>query len=82
MTMAKIYHIDRKVWQLGYFYEKAKWQLSFAFLPHRCFITKKLIWLKYGYKGCAHYRRENTFVPEYRWHDKSQHLIWLLKGKQ
>lgn len=81
MMTAQIYHTNDSIWRTGLFYSKATWTLSFAFLPKKCNITKKVIWLKYAYKGTALIRRADDLVPEVKWHTKAEHLIWLLKGK-
>ena len=57
------------------------WQLKFAWLPQRCHITNRVIWLEYAYKGTVRFRNGDiTFDHEHRWHDKAEHLIWKLKG--
>jgi len=62
------------------FYNRAEWSMKFAILPHRCNITKKIIWLQSAYQGCAGYPGQVNVVYEYRWHDRHEHLIWILKG--
>ena len=65
---------------LCHFYLKAQWELKFAFLPKRCAITKRLIWLEYAYCGTALWRSGDwDFVREVYWHSKDEHLIWELK---
>jgi hypothetical protein len=61
------------------FYNKAVWKLSFAFLPRRCAISNKRIWLKYGYEGIATTYYRGTADTETRWHDKIEHIIFQLK---
>jgi hypothetical protein len=63
------------------FYSKAKWQRSFAWMPHRCIISGRIIWLKYGYLGTDTYIGPGKeLVSEYNWHTVEEHLIWCLKN--
>jgi len=63
-----------------YFYKIATWTKEFAWLPHRCMLTKKYIWLKYAYRGKASYRVEdNLILNEHKWHDYTEHIIWELQ---
>jgi hypothetical protein len=57
-----------------------KWKYSFAFLPKKCRLSNKTIWLEYAYKG------KYTFVgphdgmlSETYWHKTDEHLIWEFK---
>ena len=62
------------------FHKTAIWTKQFAWLPHRCELTKKIIWLQLAYQGRAGYGDPSEAVYEYRWHDRHEHLIWVLKG--
>ena len=62
------------------FYGRAQWSMNFAILPHRCNITKKIIWLQYAYCGVATWTGPGDNAVEIRWHDRHEHLIWVLKG--
>jgi hypothetical protein len=62
-----------------FFYKMATWTEQFAWWPHRCELTKKIIWLQRAY--CGHVRWFGYMLTaEYRWHDRHEHLIWVLKG--
>jgi hypothetical protein len=61
------------------FHKTAIWTRQFAWLPHRCELTKKIIWLQSAYQGRAGYGDPNEAVYEYRWHDYNEHIIWELK---
>jgi len=62
------------------FHKTATWTKDFAWLPHRCMLTKKIIWLKNAYKGTAIYGfYDNVTTTEYGWHDKHEHIIWELQ---
>ena len=62
------------------FYIRAKWRLKFAWMPHRCVISGKVIWLQDGYIGEARWMGPGEDVVEYNWHTKEEHLIWRLKN--
>jgi hypothetical protein len=62
------------------FYDRAAWELSFAWFPHRCEITNRLIWLTRAYQGTRIITGPGEPVVEQRWHNKHQHLLWCLKG--
>jgi hypothetical protein len=62
------------------FYGRAWWSMKLAILPHRCSITKKIIWLQYAYCGIAMWTGPGDNAVEIRWHDRHEHLIWVLKG--
>jgi hypothetical protein len=62
-----------------FFYKMATWTLEFAWLPHRCDVTRQIIWLQHAYRGCVKWS-DNWITTEYRWHDRHEHLIWVLKG--
>jgi len=62
------------------FYDHAEWSMKFVILPHRCDITKKIIWLQYAYCGVAIWTGPGDDAVEIRWHDRHEHLIWTLKG--
>jgi hypothetical protein len=55
------------------------WQYRFAWLPHRCELSGRLIWLERAYRGTACHRCDVTFVYEHRWHSTIDHLVWVLK---
>lgn len=63
------------------FYKKAVWYLQFAWVPKRCGITYRLIWLKWAYKGTAMWTGPGSPIFEYRWIAKEQFLFARLKGK-
>lgn len=62
------------------FYSKVNWDRKFSWLPHRCQLTDKILWLQMAIRGTSVYHGSpgNPFV-EHRWHDSREHLIWLLK---
>ena len=53
------------------------WRVKFCWWPERCSISHRRLWLRFAYYGC----RTNYYRPiiEYAWHDKVEHLIWMLK---
>jgi hypothetical protein len=61
------------------FYNRAQWSMKFTILPHRCDITKKIIWLQYAYYGIAIWTGPGDDAVETRWHSKLEHIIFQLK---
>ena len=55
------------------------WENAFAWLPHRCHLSNRWIWLQYAYVGTACHRCGDHFIYEHRWRHAHEHLIWLLK---
>jgi hypothetical protein len=64
---------------IEYFYHRARWKLCFAWLPHRCALTNKLIWLTKAYQGTAVWTGPGDPIAEIRWHRINHHLIFQLK---
>jgi hypothetical protein len=62
------------------FHARAKWTMEFAWLPHCCDITQRIIWLEFAYRGRAVWTGPGDDAVETRWHDRHEHLIWTLKG--
>ena len=62
------------------FRDRAQWTEEFAWLPHRCDITKRIIWLQWAYRGRAVWTGPGDDAVETRWHDRHEHLIYTLKG--
>jgi len=62
------------------FYRKAFWELKFSWLPHKCALSNKLIWLEYAYRGVAGWSGPGEPAYQYKWHSSTEHLIWKLKG--
>lgn len=57
------------------------WELTVAWLPKRCDLTGRRIWLKEAWRGTGVLTGPGESIIEHRWHDKDEHLIFLLKGK-
>ena len=56
------------------------WRMAFAWLPHRCDLTHRRIWLEYAYCATFMYTGPGEPVYEKIWRDRNEHLIDLLKG--
>jgi hypothetical protein len=65
------------------FYQRSKWSRSFAWLPHRCLLSNRLIWFRFGMCGLASYWGPDGMYPrvvECHWHDCIEHAQWVLEG--
>jgi hypothetical protein len=59
-----------------YFYRNATWTLKRCWFTRFCELTGRNLWLRKAYLGQVMY----DGYPLHRWHDRHQHLLWLLKG--
>jgi hypothetical protein len=70
----------------NWFYKRADWQWTFAWLPHRCDRTGQLIWLKYAYCGTVRYEHlvermsDKPLTMERRWVTTEEWIVSQLKG--
>ena len=62
------------------FYNHARWRLAFAWLPHRCDKSNRIIWLEMAYLGTAVWYGPGTPTYETHWMTKEEYLIWQLKN--
>ena len=63
-----------------HFYEKMiGTEYKFVWLPQRCDLSGKRIWLKKGYRLTRLITGPGDTIFEHRWHDKNEHIIWKLK---
>jgi hypothetical protein len=51
------------------------WKLQFAWQPHRCHVSNKLIWLTWAYCGTSQYIINTPVI----WMTKVEYLIKCLK---
>lgn len=63
----------------GFRWSYDNWQLEFAWLPHRCNLSDRFIWLKFAYCGRAEMLIRTDESTPVRWHTVTEHLTWLLK---
>jgi len=61
------------------FYRKAIWREQFAWMPRRCNLSNKRIWLKKCMMGVAMWTGPGEPVFEFKWHDMKEHVFWMLK---
>ena len=54
--------------------------LRFAWLPQRCYLSNKLLWLKFAYRRVAMWTGPGDPVFEYRWYHRAEYLVGKLKG--
>lgn len=59
---------------------RISWRLKFSWLPQRCNLSNKLIWLKYCYQGREIITGPGEPVVNQYWHEKNEHIIWMLKN--
>lgn len=55
-------------------------EYEISFLPRRCHLSSKLIWLKFGYKQIAIWTGPGEDLYECRWYNKDEFLIAKIKG--
>lgn len=56
----------------------AIWKWTFAWLPHKCELSGKTIWLKYAYQGKLFFGNDKKPL-DVRWRTTDEHLLYLLK---
>jgi hypothetical protein len=61
------------------FYRKVIWREQFAWIPRRCNLSNKRIWLKKCMMGVAMWTGPGDPVFEFKWHDMKEHLFWMIK---
>jgi hypothetical protein len=61
------------------FYEYAEWDTMFAWLPVRCDLTGKRIWLKEVDRATSMFTGPGDPIIEQRYHERKEHLLWILK---
>ena len=57
------------------------WNLKLCWFPKKCFLSQKNIWWKYAYYGENLITGPGEPILEQYWIEKSEFLIWNLKGK-
>jgi hypothetical protein len=53
-------------------------EFKFSWFPEKCHLSGKRIWLKRGYRLTRILTGPGDPIFIYRWHDKNEHLIWML----
>lgn len=61
------------------FYRKAIWVERFAWIPRRCNITGRRLWLTKTMMGVAMWAGTSEQIFKFKWHDYKEHTLWLLK---
>ena len=62
----------------AYFDDNAIWSWQFAWLPHRCELSNKFIWLSYAYRGVVT-MNDYPEPVQVRWRTTDEHLLYLIK---
>lgn len=60
----------------------SKWELKFNFLPRRCRLSNKLLWLTYSYKGIYMLTGPGDTIFDKCYIEKSHFILWNLRGKK
>lgn len=56
-------------------------ELKFTFIPRRCHVSGKRLWLTYAYRRTAMWTGPGDPIFEHRWYDKIEFIIERLKEK-
>jgi hypothetical protein len=74
---------SRRYWGQNYdhFERVAAWGEEFFWLPKRCYVTKKLLWLVTAYRGVAMYTGPGEAVVEFRFYSKESFMMKALRGE-
>ncbi len=56
-------------------------EYTFAWLPQKCHITGKRLWLEKAYRQTAMIMGPGDAIFDFRWYDKTEFLIARLKGQ-
>jgi hypothetical protein len=78
MLMPSDMSVQRRIDQA--FWNRAQWDLKFAWRPKRCEFSGQWIWFKLAYRGTAVYTGPGQAVYEYRWTTREEYLVAKLKG--
>lgn len=55
-------------------------EYKFVWLPQKCHITSKKLWLENAYKQTAMWTGPGDSIFEYRWYDRDEFVIARIKG--
>jgi len=58
------------------------WELMFSWLPRKCYLSGKQLFARHAYKGTRIITGPGLPVIEHYWLDKTEFLIWNLKGRK
>jgi len=56
-------------------------EIKFTYLPKRCYITGKWLWLKKAVRKVALWTGPGDSIFEYRWYDKDEYLFYKLRSE-
>ena len=70
------------VWEFitGPSLRRATWELCFAWRPHVCELSRKVIWLQTAYRGTRVITGPGTPVVERYWLTSAEFVLWRLKN--
>lgn len=64
----------------SWYWRRADWGLSFAWLPHRCAVSNRLIWLERAYHGQQVITGPGSDVVLHWWMTKEEFMVNRIKG--
>jgi len=77
---------QENIWTNQWFYNNAKWQLKFVWLPVRCDKSNRLLWFTYAYRGDISVNTlvdsgmNKVTIPETRWLRKQEYIFGKIAG--
>jgi len=65
---------------LGYqqFFQNANWEYKFTYLPKKCIISKRILWLKKAYCGTRIITGPAILIREKKWLSKEEYMLKAL----
>jgi hypothetical protein len=63
-----------------YFHGRATWKETFAWLPHFCIYSGRLIWLENGVRGMAMWTGPGEPIVEVKWMTKKEYTWYMLSA--
>lgn len=73
------YSFEYDVWELN---RVGQWKLMFSWIPRKCYLSNKQLFAKFAYKGTRIITGPGLPEIEHYWLDKTEFLIWNLKGRR
>lgn len=65
----------------NFFDFRIRWERKFLFLPKRCIMSKKLMWLTFAFRGVRMITGPGDPIFLYKWINSSDFMLQRLQGK-